>query len=140
MKHGTGDCIFCKIINKEIEAGVLCENEQTLTMLDANPIAPGHTMVIPKSHVLDILEMPEDQVEPVFSAVRNATVLLKEKLQPDGFTIGINHDKVSGQMVEHLHIHIIPRFVGDGGSSLHCVVNNPPEESLKEIKAKILND
>ncbi|MBI2591597.1 MAG: HIT family protein, partial [Candidatus Brennerbacteria bacterium] len=60
-------------------------------------------------------------------------------LKPDGFTIGINHGEASGQAVDHLHIHIIPRWKNDGGGSIHGVVNNPPKESLEEIKKKILH-
>lgn len=134
------DCIFCEIINKKIEAEIIYEDEWALAMLDARPIAPGHTLILPKRHLLDILELSDEEISPIFRVVKEITARLKEKLHPDGFTIGINHDKVSGQMVDHLHIHIIPRFEGDGGSSLHCVVDNPPKESLKEIKEKILND
>ena len=134
------DCIFCEIINKKIEAEIIYEDEWALAMLDARPIAPGHTLILPKRHLLNILELSDEEICPIFRVVKEITARLKEKLHPDGFTIGINHDKVSGQMVDHLHIHIIPRFEGDGGSSLHCVVDNPPKESLKEIKEKILND
>jgi histidine triad (HIT) family protein len=63
------------------------------------------------------------------------TQKLQDIFSPDGFTIGINHGKVSGQAVDHLHIHIIPRFKGDGGKSIHSVVDNSPE-SLAEIKEK----
>lgn len=131
-------CIFCKIINKEVPAEIIYEDENTLAMLDAHPIAQGHTLILPKQHVLDILELNKEEVEPVFQTVRKMTGLLKEKLAPDGFTVGINHDRVSGQMVDHLHIHVIPRFEGDGGSSLQCVVDNPPKESLGEIRNKLV--
>jgi len=56
-------------------------------------------------------------------------------LDPDGFTIGINHKEAAGQIINHLHIHIIPRWSNDGGGSIHSVVNNPPRENLEEIAA-----
>ena len=74
----------------------------------------------------------------MFSAVKEITGLLQEKLAPRGFTIGINHGRVGGQLVDHLHVHIIPRFEGDGGGSLHSVVKNPPKESISEIRDKII--
>lgn len=133
------DCIFCKIINKEIPADVIYEDENALGILDIHPIAPGHCFVIPKFHAENILEIPDDKMGDLFNAVKKTTQLIKETIKPTGFTIGINHGKVSGQAVEHLHIHIIPRWLGDGGKSVHSVVNNPPKESIAEIKARIMN-
>lgn len=115
------------------------EDDVALGFLDINPLAPGHTMIIPKEHSVDLLGLPTSSVGSLFQAVKRVTGLLNKALTPDGFTIGINHGKVSGQAVDHLHIHIIPRFTDDGGGSLHSVVNNPPKESLEEIRSKILN-
>ncbi|MFA5083805.1 MAG: HIT family protein [Candidatus Paceibacterota bacterium] len=131
------ECLFCKIIKKEIPAEIIHEDEKTLAILDINPRAQGHTMVLPKVHAETILDLPDDEIGPLFSAVKKITQLIQKGLEPEGFTIGINHGKISGQVIDHLHIHIIPRFENDGGSSIHSVVNNPPKESLKEIKNKI---
>lgn len=130
-------CLFCKIANKEISAKIIYEDENATAVLDVNPRSPGHSMVLPKNHAENILELPDDEVKGVFQAVKNVTALFKNKLNPDGFTIGINHGKASGQAVEHLHVHIIPRWKNDGGNSIHCVVENPPKESLDEIFKKI---
>jgi len=132
------DCLFCKIAKKEIGADVIYEDDSTLAFLDINPRSPGHTMIIPKVHAQNILDLPDGEIEGVFKAVKKVTNLILKALQPDGFTIGINHGKVSGQVVEHLHVHIMPRFADDGGGSVHGVVNNPPKESLQQIKNKIL--
>ncbi len=131
------DCFFCKIIKKEAPAEIIYEDDNTLAVLDIHPRASGHTMVLPKVHAENILDLPEDKIEGVFKAVKKVTELLEKALKPDGFIIGINHGKVSGQSIEHLHIHIIPRWIGDGGGSVHDVVNNPPKQSLKEIKIQI---
>ncbi len=131
------NCLFCKIIKKEIPAEIIYEDEKTLAILDINPRAPGHAMVLPKVHGETILDLPENEIGPLFSAVKKITRLIQKSLKPEGFTIGINHGKISGQVIDHLHIHIIPRFKNDEGSSIHSVVNNPPKESLKEIKNKI---
>lgn len=131
------DCLFCKIIGKEIPAEIIYEDDKTVAILDINPRAPGHTMVLPKFHSETILDFPENEIESLFLAVKKITQMIQEGLNPEGFTIGINHGKISGQVVDHLHIHVIPRFKNDEGSSIHSVVSNPPKESLKEIKNKI---
>lgn len=132
------NCLFCKIGAREIPAHIVYENDAVLAMLDIHPRARGHTMVIPKAHAETILAMPEESIAPVFSAVKAVTALLKKAFNPDGFTIGINQGKASGQAVDHVHIHIIPRWLADKGVSIHGVVDNPPRESLDETAKKII--
>jgi len=132
------DCIFCKIIAKEAPAHIVYEDAAAVAILDMRPRAPGHTMVLPRPHAATILEAERDALCPLFQAVRETVRLLSRTLAPDGFTIGINHGKVSGQVIEHLHVHIIPRYQGDGGGSLHSIVMNPPKESLDEVQKKIV--
>ncbi|MGC9611077.1 MAG: HIT family protein [Minisyncoccia bacterium] len=134
------DCLFCKIISKEIPGLVVYEDEATLGFLDINPRAPGHTVIIPKKHGGYIFDFNEAELGKIFSAVKNMARKINKALSPDGFTIGINHGKSAGQVVEHLHIHIMPRFKDDGGGSIHSVVSNPPAESLEEIRKKILSE
>ncbi len=131
------DCLFCKIAAGEIPSAKVYEDDEVFAFLDIHPLAPGHTVIVPKAHADNILDLPEDLVGPVFLAVKKITALLEKTLSPCGFTTGINHGRLSGQMVDHLHIHVIPRFEGDGGGSLHSVVQNTPKESLEEIQAKI---
>ena len=131
------NCLFCKIINKEIPAEIIYEDSEAIAVLDVHPRAPGHTMVLPKVHAENILDLPDEKIEGIFKAVKKVTELLNKSLKPDGFTIGINHGKVSGQTIDHLHIHIMPRWFNDGGGSVHDVVNNPPKENLEEIVKKI---
>ncbi|MEK9178829.1 MAG: HIT family protein [Patescibacteria group bacterium] len=131
-------CIFCKIVNKEIPSdNIIYEDENSIGLLDINPIAPGHSLVVPKIHVGNVLGLPDDKLGSFFVATKKVTEMLQRSLNPDGFTYGIN-DRI-GQTIWHLHILIIPRYKGDGGTSVHQVVSNPPKESIKEIKNKILN-
>lgn len=132
------NCLFCKIVKKEIPAQIVYEDEKTLGFLDLNPRAPGHTMVLPKNHAATIFDLEFSEIGLVFGGVKKTAELLKNAFQPDGFTIGINQGPAAGQVIEHLHIHIIPRYKDDGGGSIHSVVNNPPKESLSEIRDKIL--
>lgn len=133
------DCLFCKIIKKEIKAEIVYEDKETIAILDVHPKAPGHTMVLPKAHSDNLLDLPNEKIGPVFQAVKKVAEMLKKSLKPDAFTIGINNGKYSGQLIDHLHVHIIPRWRGDGGKSIHSVVDNLPKESLGEIRARIRN-
>lgn len=157
------DCLFCKIARREIGAEVVYEDGHAAAFLDIHPKAPGHTMVVPKIHAANILDLPEDEIKPLFSTVKRVVGLLDDAIRsgnlgftptPErgssvngaegayprsvwGFTIGINHGSVSGQVVEHLHIHIIPRFEGDGGGSIHGVVTNPVNEDIAVTAERI---
>lgn len=134
------DCLFCKIADHSIPANIVYEDEKIAAFLDIHPLSPGHTVIIPKVHAENILDLTTEMIAPIFESVKTLTCVLNKALNPQGFTIGINHGKVSGQAVDHLHVHIIPRFSGDGGKSLHSIVSNPPKEPLKEIKEKILKN
>jgi histidine triad (HIT) family protein len=131
------DCIFCKIASKEIKGETIYEDGHAFAILDIMPRTTGHTMVIPKVHAPTILDLPDEEIGPVFEAVKKVTARLKEILNPDGFTIGINHGDVSGQTVKHLHIHVMPRWNGDKGASIHSVVNNPGSEELSALSARL---
>src|SRR3989344_853225 len=128
------DCLFCKIGKKENPSEMVYEDDRVFAILDIHPRSPGHTMIIPKLHAVTLLDLPEEEVGPLFSVVRLVTAKLEKALRPQGFTIGINHGEASGQAVKHLHVHIIPRFQGDGGGSVHSVVSNQSGYSLEEVK------
>lgn len=131
------ECLFCKIARREIPAEIVLEDERSVAFLDIMPKAPGHTVVIPKFHAPTIAELPISEIGPLFVAVQKMAERLSRKLAADGLTIGINQGRASGQTVEHLHIHLLPRFVDDGGGSIHSVVHNPPRESLADIAKKL---
>jgi len=132
------NCLFCKIANKEIKADVVYEDQAAMSVLDIHPRSLGHVFVIPKKHVSSILDLEDEQVAPVFFAVKNTAILLKEKIKADGFSIGINTGRAGGQEIDHLHIHIIPRFLNDGGGSIQSVISNIPGEKEKEMIREML--
>ncbi len=132
------DCLFCKIITKHISAQIVYEDDHVLAFLDINPSSPGHTMVIPKTHAPNLLALPEAEVGPFFAAVQHVGKMLSKALAPDGITIGINQGRASGQEVDHLHVHLMPRWHGDGGHAVQSVVHNPPKEGLDDILKKIV--
>ncbi len=132
------DCLFCKIIAKQIPAQIVYEDDHAFAFLDIHPHAPGHTMVIPKVHAPNLLELPTNEVGSLFAAVQHVVGMLSKSLAPDGITMGANQGRASGQEVDHLHVHLMPRWHGDGGHAVQTVVNNMPKESLDEMLKKIL--
>lgn len=131
------DCLFCKISRKDIPSEIVYEDSDTLAFLDIFPRATGHSVVISKIHSENVLDTDDATLSKVVLTVKKVTDILNKALKPKGFTIGINHGRVSGQVVDHLHIHIIPRYDDDGGGSIHSIVNNPPKISLKEVIIQI---
>jgi len=106
-------CVFCKIINNEIPCYKIYEDEKVLAFLDIKPVNPGHTLVIPKTHYQNLEEVTADDLAVLAIAVKKVGKLLKEKLNVAGYNVINNNDPVSGQIVPHLHFHIIPRREGD---------------------------
>ncbi|MBI2623607.1 MAG: HIT family protein [Candidatus Liptonbacteria bacterium] len=131
------DCLFCKIAAHAIPAYVIYEDDVALAFLDIHPKAPGHTVVIPKVHVAALAGLDGGRVGPLFLAVQRVARMARERLLAEGLTIGINEGRASGQTVEHLHVHVLPRFEKDGGGSIHSVVENPPKESLEAMQKKL---
>jgi len=130
-------CLFCKIANHTIPSNVVAENDKTLAFLDIHPLAPGHTIVIPKLHSERLSDLPESDNIALFLTVKSVSDNILASIKPDGFTVGINDGPGGGQGVPHVHVHIIPRWTGDKGGSLHSIVHNPPNESVEEILTKI---
>ena len=114
------------------------EDEYVFAFLDIHPLSLGHTVVIPKIHAENILGLDDKSVGPLFLAVKKIAATLQKVIKPRGFTIGINHGKHAGQTIDHLHIHIIPRFAGDNGGSIHTIIKNSPIDiDLKVLAEKI---
>src|SRR3989338_5114266 len=103
------DCIFCKIVKGEIPSSKIYEDGDFLALLDINPINPGHTLVIPKKHYVDFLDMPEPLIGTLFSRSQQIAKAVIAGVSAEGFNIGMNNRKVGGQVVFHAHVHIMPR-------------------------------
>ena len=109
------DCIFCKIVAREAPASVVYEDEATLAFLDIRPMTPGHTLVIPKSHAAYLEELPEGTAGPILeTASKVAAALRRSGLQCEAVNLWLANGKEAGQVVFHVHIHVIPRFRADG--------------------------
>ncbi|MFA6095048.1 MAG: HIT family protein [Candidatus Paceibacterota bacterium] len=106
------DCIFCKIIAGEIPATKVYEDEGVVAFLDISANSRGHTLVVPKQHIRNILEMDDATCTDLFVKVKKIAVAIKNNLNADGLNIAMNNEKSAGQIVFHAHVHIIPRYAG----------------------------
>lgn len=127
------NCIFCKIISGKIPCYKVHETKHSLAFLDIKPHAAGHTVVIPKNHAMTILDLDDESAKYLLLDIKAVMKKLEEKLSPLAFNVGWNNGTGAGQVVPHLHIHIFPRYVGDGGESFHAIIKNPGKNSVDEI-------
>ncbi len=104
------DCIFCKVVSKHAEATIVYEDAHTLAFLDIHPLNPGHTLVIPKKHYPNMLEMPVDEAGRVFVSVAKVMKGVEKASKADGISVGQSNGRAASQEVFHMHVHIIPRF------------------------------
>lgn len=102
------DCVFCKIIDGNIPSYKLYEDDDILAFLDINPVSPGHTLIIPKKHVLDVMEIDNVLLTKIVDKARDIAKLIDSKLKISGFTLVQNNGSV--QEVKHFHLHIIPKY------------------------------
>ncbi len=108
------DCVFCKMVKGEIPCEKIYDDENFFGILDMNPKAEGHSLIISKNHYKTILDMPVSLGNELMDAVKKVGLdLIKEK-GAGGFNVVVNCGGVSGQLVNHFHVHIIPRRDGDG--------------------------
>mgnify|MGYP001202021891 CR=1 FL=1 len=134
------NCIFCKIINGEIASYKIYEDNHTIAFLDRFPIAIGHTLVIPKVHIGRLQDLNQKETVSLFSTVQKIIDPIIHSCDASASTIGINDGHDAGQVVPHIHVHIVPRSEGDGGGNIHSIMCNQPsidEKELENIAEKI---
>ena len=108
------DCIFCKIILGEIPAAKVYEDADAFAFLDIHPVNVGHVLVMSKAHHQDFGSMPEDAAARLFAAVHRVAGAAARAVGAPAFNIHVNNGQVAGQVVMHVHVHVIPRFADDG--------------------------
>lgn len=106
------DCLFCRILEFH-ERPILVENESFVAVLDHYPVSDGHTLVFPRRHITKIADLSSEEMVSLGAILKVAQEQLGEEYDPDGYNIGVNEGAAAGQTVPHLHIHLIPRYVGD---------------------------
>ncbi len=108
------DCIFCKIVEGGLPAYKVYEDSNVVAFLDIFPIHPGHTLVVPKKHYVDIFDTPDSELQNVIAAAKKISPAVMKATKADGINIGMNNKLASGQVVMHTHLHVIPRYKDDG--------------------------
>jgi len=110
----AGDCIFCKMVAGQIPVAKVYEDEIVLAFLDIGPISDGHTLVIPKQHFEKLHDCPAELLGRVASRLGRIAGAVAAAMNADGYNLLCNNGRAAGQLIEHLHFHIVPRNVGDG--------------------------
>ena len=126
------DCIFCKIVSKEIPAKILVETESCIGFLDAFPLAKGHALVIPKRHYEKLQDLPINVNTEVFSTVHS--LISKVDSLTGATLVAVHNGKQSGQEIPHVHVHLIPRSEDDSAGAVHSMFSKKPDLSESEIE------
>jgi len=123
------DCIFCKIVRGELPSYKVYEDDKTIAFLDIHPVNAGHTLVVPKAHATNIFDILKEDWGAVAETVRVLSIAIEKGVGADGINIAMNNREHAGQVVDHPHVHIIPRFKGDGLKLM-------PQRTYKEKEAE----
>jgi len=130
------DCVFCRIMAKQIPASVVHEDEHTLAFMDLGQVNPGHLLVAVKAHAENVYALDDVQAAAVFRSVAKVARAVRAAFSPPGLSIYQANGTPAGQTVFHFHIHLVPRYENDG-MNLTWPVKNPPRDQLEANAAKI---
>ncbi len=130
------DCIFCKIVNNEIDSYKLYEDDDCIAILDVFPNNIGHSLVIPKRHVQNIFELDDELAGKLIKVASKIANAIQKSLKPDGIHLLQNNNKGANQTVNHFHMHVIPRYFGDT-VEIKWVNNKFDAEDFSSTLAKI---
>ncbi|HEY3074193.1 MAG TPA: HIT family protein [Burkholderiales bacterium] len=129
-------CVFCRIVAKEIPAAIVYQDDQTLAFMDAGQVNPGHVLVAAKGHAENLYELNDAQAGALLRTAARVARAIREAYQPEGLSVYQANGKAAWQTVFHYHIHLVPRYEGDG-MALSWPAKNPPREKLGEYAAAI---
>ncbi len=130
------ECIFCKIAKGSIPSSTIYEDSHFRVILDINPGTKGHCLIIPREHFDDIYDLDGETAGKLFSLATMIARALRDALKCDGLNVIQNNGEVAGQTVKHFHLHLIPRYEGDGfptGWPQH----EADSEEIEEIRRKV---
>ena len=132
------NCIFCKIVNGDIPSKMLYEDGEFKVILDLGPATKGHALILPKNHYRNLYELPDDMASKVMLLAKKMASQMTDKLECDGFNLVQNNGEAAGQTVFHFHLHLIPRYNGDG-QTLGWKEQELTADELEEIR-KIITE
>ena len=130
------NCVFCKIVARQIPATVVHEDDEVLAFMDLGQVNPGHVLVTLKAHVENLFGLEPSQAGAVAGAAARIARAIRAAFNPEGLSVYQANGKAAGQTVFHYHVHLVPRYEADG-MALTWPVKNPPREKLEAYAAKI---
>jgi histidine triad (HIT) family protein len=135
------ECVFCRIIRKELPANIVYEDEQVMAFLSNQPVNEGHTLVVPKRHYENIYGISEDEVAYLFRIVKRIAHAVRDAMGAEGIRIVQNNGEAAGQVVFHLHVHVIPMKPRDPlhGNTYRDPANHRNEDEMALDAEKIRN-
>ena len=131
------DCIFCKIIAGEIPSSKVYEDNQVVAFLDISQVTPGHTLVVPKQHFRNLLEMDADSTSQLFARVPDIARKVMKATGAKGMNILNNNEEIAGQTVFHTHVHLAPRYDETDGLQISFEAHEPDFPALAQLAEKI---
>ncbi|MCL2703504.1 MAG: HIT family protein [Defluviitaleaceae bacterium] len=131
------NCIFCKIINGELPAYKIWENEYFIAMLDINPAAYGHVLIVPKAHFVNLHDITDEYAREFLPFAQKITRAVMDVSGAEGFNLVQNNGASAGQTVMHFHAHVVPRRIGDG-LSLSWIPKSQSKEFMAEMTEKLV--
>ena len=131
------DCIFCKIIAGEIPSSTVYEDDQVVAFLDISQVTPGHTLVVPKQHFRNLLEMDADSTSQLFARVPDIARKVMKATGAKGMNILNNNEEIAGQTVFHTHVHLAPRYDETDGLQISFEAHEPDFPALAQLAEKI---
>ena len=133
------NCIFCKLANGIFPTNTIYEDEEFRVILDLEPAAKGHALILPKEHYKNLYELPDETAGKVMKLAKKMAIRMTDKLQADGFNLVQNNNEIAGQTVFHFHLHLIPRY-NDDGQKIAWKKGSPSTEELAVIKETIIGE
>jgi histidine triad (HIT) family protein len=130
------DCVFCRIVAGQIPSTRVYEDGLTLAFMDIGQVNPGHVLVALKPHAENLYALDDSQAAAVQRTAARVARAIRDAFAPAGLSVYQANGKAAGQTVFHYHVHLVPRYEGDG-MALSWPVKNPPREKLEEHAAKI---
>ena len=131
------DCIFCKIIAGEIPSSKVYEDDQVVAFLDISQVTPGHTLVVPKQHFRNLLEMDADSASQLFARVPDIARKVMKATGAKGMNVLNNNEEIAGQTVFHTHVHLAPRYDETDGLQISFEAHEPDFPALAQLAEKI---
>ncbi|MDD5291123.1 MAG: HIT family protein [Patescibacteria group bacterium] len=105
-------CLFCDIDNKK-KHNIIAENDLFYSRWDNFPVSDGHAEIVPKRHIASFFELTNEEVLQLYDLIKKTKEIIFKKFNPDGYNMGVNEGNAAGRTIDHLHVHLIPRYKGD---------------------------